>query len=148
MPYKKGVSGNPNGRPKGTTKDKKERITNAGLIKALKKFGADGVDAIGEYLNYYKNSIVSTKEAIADLDIEIVLCVDDKPRLETLNRQKEALKSLVAGYYENYYKAGGKLADLMQNMIKHEVASGNSKPVQEEPKPKQSTTPIFSASAS
>ena len=148
MVYKPGVSGNPNGRPKGTTKDKKERVTNAGLIKALKKFGADGVDAIGEYLNYYKNSIVATKATITELDIEITLCGDDMEEAARLTRQKEALKSLVAGYYENYYKAGGKLADLMQNMIRHEVASGNSKPPQEEPKPKQSSTPIFSASAS
>ena len=147
MVYKPGVSGNPNGRPKGTTKNKKERTTNAGLIRALKKFGADGVDALGEYLNYYKNSIVVTKAAIAELDIEIVLCGDDMEEASKLTRHKETLKALVAGYYENYYKAGGKLADLMQNMIKHEVASGNTKPNQEEPKPKQSDAPVFSTSA-
>lgn len=152
--FTKGVSGNPGGRPKGTTnealgKSSTSRVpTNPQLVKCLKKFGPAGVNAMGDYLSHYRLRIEDCKKELGELDINMAGMSKTDEDYPALNVSKSILSSQLTADYENYYKAGGKLADLMQSMLKHEVASGTSKPEKEDtPKVEEDTTPIFSTSS-
>ena len=63
-----------------------------------------------------------------------------------LKSEKRELSGTIANAYENYYKAGGKLADLMQNILKHEEAPGMKKS-SDAPKEPTETPAVFSTKA-
>lgn len=116
------------------------------MIACLKKFGPDGVEALGEYLQHHKLIISNATSRIVEVEMELSIGAISEEQKKTLKSEKRDLSGTVANAYENYYKAGGKLADLMQNILKHEEAPGMKKS-SDAPKEPTETPAVFSTKA-